>query len=121
MPRDLTEREIKIYSHFTLLLDDSAKQTLVQQLESIKIKREDPSHTTFGVLPSGFPHFDISVFDTYLDASFIDEDREVVSVIAHFVEPGHLSWIERFRTDDRQILEMWPFPEQLHPKAHRRL
>jgi len=122
VPRDLTHREIKLYSRFALLLDESAKQTLVQQLESIKVKREDPSHTTFGALPSRFPYVDIAVFDSYLDARYLDEDHGVVSVIAHFIDPGHFSWIERFRNDDRPIIEMWPVPELLSPeRTHRRM
>lgn len=95
-----------MYARYGELIAERDYDAYLAQLRSLEVVREDSSHTTFGALIDLRP-IDIEPFQTYLDGFYDDLDGEVVNVIVHFVPPGFISWVERFRIDGKPVLDTW--------------
>ncbi len=96
-----------MYGRFKELISQQDRDAYLDQLRSIEVAREDPSHTTFSTL-TGLTPIDIEPFQSYLDGCYEDLDGKTVYMIVHFVPPGIISWVERFRLDHKPVQNVWP-------------
>ena len=91
-----------MYGKFAGLMPEGSRAPFHKQLSSVRVVREDPSHTTFDFSGNAEP-IDAAAFNYYLDGFYDDQDGEIVSVVLHFIPPGYISWVERFRLDRQAV------------------
>jgi hypothetical protein len=106
-----------MYSRFQELLAESDRDEFCEQLRRAKITQEDSGHTTFEE-NADCEAIDIDPFDSYLSGFYDDTDGQAVNVILHFVPPGVVSWVERFRLDHRPVKNPWPTSGDLRFSLH---
>ena len=102
MSRILSAAESEMYGKFAGLMPEGSRAPFHKQLPSIRVVREDPSRTTFDLSGNAEP-IDAAAFNYYLSGFYDDQDGEIVSVILHFIPPGYISWVERFRLDHQAV------------------
>ena len=112
MSRVLSAAESEMYGKFAGVMPEASRAAFRKQLPSITVVREDPSHTTFDLSADVEP-IDAAAFNYYLDGFYDDQDGEIVSVILHFVPPGYISWVERFRFDHKAVQNPFPSAKSL--------
>ena len=101
-----------MYGKFAGLMPEGSRAAFHKQLPSVRVVREDPSHTTFD-LSGDVESIDAAAFNYYLGGFYDDQDEEIVSVILHFVPPGYISWVERFRLDHKAVQNPFPSAKSL--------
>ena len=101
-----------MYGKFAELIPEGSRAAFHKQLSSVTVLREDPSHTTFELSRDVEPN-DAAAVNYYLDGFYDDQDGEIVSVILHFIPPGYISWVERYRLDHQAVQNPFPSADSL--------